>query len=83
MRGCIGHLDDKAKLLDALLVLDRERQALQIHMAVLQAAVSKIRKQLHEERDQIKQLEVRPSLYSRIRLSSSRLYWPFSAGAEF
>ena len=46
------------KLIDQLLVQDKEREALQIHLEVLRLEIHSARNQLAEEQEQIKSLKV-------------------------
>ena len=54
----IDHMAEHGKLLEQLLVRDKEREALQIHMDVLRACITSARSRLNEEKDQITQLKV-------------------------
>jgi len=54
----IENMSEHSKLLDQLLVRDREREAMQIHMDVVRACITSTRSRLNEEKEQIIQLKV-------------------------
>jgi len=57
VKAMIDHMAEHGKLLEQLLVRDKEREALQIHMDVLRACITSARSRLNEEKDQITQLK--------------------------
>ena len=54
----VGYMTEHGKLLEQLLVRDKEREAMQVHMDVLRACITLARSHLNEEKDQITQLKV-------------------------
>lgn len=52
-------LQEFAKLIDQLLVKDREMEALQIHLDILRLEIHSAKNQLAEEQEQIKSLKVK------------------------
>ena len=58
VRTLTKKMKEFTKLIDQLLVQDKEREALQIHLEVLRLEIHSARNQLAEEQEQIKSLKV-------------------------
>ena len=59
MRSVIAKLNEHAALIKKMLAQDKEKEALQVYIDCLRSSVVVSQRQLNDEKEQIKQLEVR------------------------